>query len=89
MSVTTSRLPNRETFIIWPEFCLVVRKLHGTCQVDTIQDFLWNLGMKPHKYAFSRNKHFFTKSCHCQTYYLCTGFTEVLDNFDRSSDDMI
>ena len=38
MSVTTSRLPNRETFIIWPEFCLVVRKLHGTCQGWKRQD---------------------------------------------------
>ena len=26
ISVTTSRLPNRETFIKWPDFCLVIRK---------------------------------------------------------------
>ena len=36
--MTTSRLPNRETFIEWPEFCLVVRKLHGTCQGWKRQD---------------------------------------------------
>ena len=54
-------------------------------------------------YASSGYKHFFTKSCHRQTYqnyygpsiktvltpYLCTGFKEVLNNFDRSDDDMI
>ena len=38
VAVTTSRLPNRETFIEWPEFCLVVRKLHGTCQGWKRQD---------------------------------------------------
>ena len=32
VSVTTSRLPNRETFLEWPNFCLVVRKLRGTCE---------------------------------------------------------
>ena len=29
--VTTSRLPNRQTFIERPEFCLLVEKLQGTC----------------------------------------------------------
>ena len=32
VSVTTSRLPNRETFIEWPDFCLVIRKLRSTCE---------------------------------------------------------
>ena len=30
--MTTSRLPNRETFIEWPDFCLVIRKLRSTCE---------------------------------------------------------
>ena len=40
------------------------------------------------------NHNFFTKTCQRQTYqyinaiYVCTGFTEVLDNFGRSDDDM-
>ena len=33
-----------------------------------IQDFLIKLDKKPCKYASSRNKHFFTKSCHLKTY---------------------
>ena len=31
MAVTTSRLPNRETFLEWKEFCLVIQKLTRTC----------------------------------------------------------
>ena len=30
--------------------------------IDTIQDFLCNLGMKPHMYLVEIPKHFFTKS---------------------------
>ena len=30
--MTTSRLPNRETFLEWNEFCLVLQKLIRTCQ---------------------------------------------------------
>ena len=51
----------------------------------------------------ARGNHFFNKTCHGQTYqnyfkrtsgklvhkgYLFTGFTEVLDNFGRSDDDV-
>ena len=32
VAVTTSRLPNRETFLEWNEFCLVLQKLIHTCQ---------------------------------------------------------
>ena len=38
------------------------------CKLESIQDFLIKLDMKPCKYASSENKHFFTKSSHCQTY---------------------
>ena len=31
VAVTTSRLPNRETFLEWNEFCLVINKLIHTC----------------------------------------------------------
>ena len=56
-------------------------------------------------YAAIRNHHFFTISCHRQTYqnykglwtsvkpvhkcYLCTGFTEALNSFGTSNDDMV
>ena len=32
ISVTTSRMPNRQTFMEWPDFCLVVDKLRQACQ---------------------------------------------------------
>lgn len=32
MAVTTSRLPNREIFLKWDDFCLVVVKLTKTCK---------------------------------------------------------
>ena len=38
MAVTTSRLPNRETFLEWPDFCLVVAKLRSTCNGWKRQD---------------------------------------------------
>ena len=31
VSVTTSRLPNRETLMEWPDFCFVIGKLRKTC----------------------------------------------------------
>ena len=31
------------------------------------QDSFFKLGIKPHKYASSENKHSITQSCHCQT----------------------
>ena len=31
------------------------------CSLDTVQDFLINLGIKPHMYASMENKHFITK----------------------------
>ena len=37
-------------------------------RLESFQDFLIELDMKPRMYAFSGNKHFFTKSCHRQTY---------------------
>ena len=50
-------------------------------------------------YAAIGDHNFFTIPCHRQTYlssvkpvqkcYLCTDFTEVLNNFDRSDDDMV
>ena len=39
--------------------------------LDTVQDFLIKLGIKPRLHAYTlhiENKHFFTKSCHRQTY---------------------
>ena len=39
-----------------------------TGSVESIQDFLIKLDMKPFMYASSGNKYFFTKSCHRQTY---------------------
>ena len=49
--------------------------------LNAIQDFLFKLGMKPHIHSDLND---FVHKC-----YLCTGFTEVLDNFGRSDDDMV
>ena len=38
----------------------------GTSILDTVQDFLIKLGIKPRLHI--ENKHFFTKPCHRQTY---------------------
>ena len=67
------------------------------CIVDTIQDFLCYLGMKPFMHLveisiFSLN-HVIVRPTKiikdlCKD-YLFNGFTEVLDNFGRSDDDMI
>ena len=35
--------------------------------LESVQDFLIKFGHET-MYASSGNKHFFTKSCHCQTY---------------------
>ena len=40
----------------------------NTPGLESVQDFLIKLDMKPCTYASSGNKHFFTKSCHRQTY---------------------
>ena len=53
---------------LYPHVPLCVTYQEKPYKVDTIQDFLFKLGMKPHTYASSGNKHFFTKSCHHQTY---------------------
>ena len=37
-------------------------------RLDTVQDFLYQFGMKPHKYTFSGKHNFFTISYCCQTY---------------------
>ena len=39
---------------------LGIDKVEGTYLVDTIQDFLRELGMKPRTYAAIANHHFFT-----------------------------
>ena len=44
--------------------------------VDTDQDFLCKLAMKPHTYASSGRNHIFTKSCHHQT-YSCNKITKT------------
>ena len=31
VAMTTSRIPNRQTLVEWPDFCLVVKKLHRVC----------------------------------------------------------
>ena len=36
-------------------------------EIDTVQDFLIKMGIKPCLHIFIENKHFFTKSCHRQT----------------------
>ena len=36
--------------------------------LDSVQDFLIKLGIKPCTVAFMGNNHFFTKQCHRQTY---------------------
>ena len=38
ISITSSRLPNRQTFMDWPDFCLVVDKLRNACQGWKRQD---------------------------------------------------
>ena len=70
-------------------------------ELETIQDFLCTLGMKPHMHLveitfFSLNhaspdlpKLLRTSLKPVHKYYLCTGFTKVLNNFGRSDDDMI
>ena len=40
----------------------------STRELDTIQDFLIKLGIKPSLHMYIENKHFFTKSGHRQTY---------------------
>ena len=40
----------------------------GSYALDTVQDFLIKLGIKPCIHSYIGNKHFFTKSCHSQTY---------------------
>ena len=62
---------------------------YGDSVIYTIQDFLCNLGMKPHMHLveisiFSLN-HVIVRP----KYYLCTGFTDLLNNFGRSFDEMI
>ena len=71
--------------------------------IDTIQDLLCKLGMKPHMHLsetsiFSLNhvivmsdlpKLLSTSVKPVHKYYLCTGFIEVLNNFGRSDNDMI
>ena len=39
-----------------------------TTTIKSVQDFLIKLDMKPCMYVCNGNKHFFTKSCHRQTY---------------------
>ena len=46
-------------------FCYILK---AVCPVDTVQDFLIKLGIKPRLHTYIENKHFFTKSCHRQTY---------------------
>ena len=43
----------------------IMTRLSGGGAIESVQDFSIKLG---HIYASSRNKHFFTKSCHHQTY---------------------
>ena len=44
------------------------RHVKVTCTIESVQDFLIKLDMKPCTYASIGNKHFYTKSCHHQTY---------------------
>ena len=74
--------------------------------LDTIEDFLYLLGMKSCMYAAIENHQFFTKNMSlsglpkllrisvklvhkCYLGMYCTVFTEVLNNFGRSNDDMV
>ena len=41
---------------------------HMACWLDTFQDFLIKLGIKPPTYLLEINIFTYTKSCHCQTY---------------------
>ena len=66
-----------KSFAFHSEFILILYLL------DNIQKILCHLGMKSHTYASFGNHHFFTISC--QNLAI---FEEVLNNFDRSTDDM-
>ena len=49
--------------------------------LESVQDFLIKLDMKPCKYASSGNKHFFTKLCHFQTYKIINNLLELYEEY--------
>ena len=51
----------------WNFIRVVVMPINGLW-LDTVQDFLIKLGIKPRLNILIGNKHFFTKSCNRQTY---------------------
>ena len=51
---TSCAMRRRLCCVVWP--------------VETVQDFLIKLGIKPRMHILIGNKHFFTKSCRRQTY---------------------
>ena len=49
-----------------------------TYAVESVQDVLIKLGMKPCMHLVSGNKYFFTKSCHRQT------ITKIMNRADKN-----
>ena len=50
-------------------------------RIESVQDFLIKLDMKPCTYASIGNKHFFTQSCKCQTFQNCEQSQQKLETY--------
>ena len=79
------KIPDRSDTNFWTNLTSI--RGHSTnvgrdCSVNTIQDFLWELGRKPHN-ASRGNHHFFTISFFRVKNQNFAIFEEVLDDFGR------